>query len=213
VTAKAALDRDTHSLQARFKLADAWSDAGCFDDALQILQGAPASQPPNQELQTRLRVAKSLVGEEHFFDNIDRADFDAKLKRNVFRCATLGDLDACGNAVRMKPDDPILLTSEGDALLQAKRPADAIARYRRAVQIAPNQYDIAMKIDAAETQLGAAHSNPPVVATDGEAASMPRSIAAGTRNPARHKVHFSRARKNPEPAPRYSNEESGTRSH
>jgi tetratricopeptide (TPR) repeat protein len=157
--AQAAFDGNPNNLQASFKLADAWSDAGCFNDAVQVLQSAKSTHPANKELETRLRVARSLVGEEHFFDNLDRADYEAKLKRETFRCSTLADVDACNQALRMKPDDPTLLVAQGDALMQAKRPADAVGRYRLAAVIVPNQQDIAQKISAAESQLPAAQTN------------------------------------------------------
>lgn len=151
--AKAALDRDPSELRAYFNLADAWSDAGCFNDAMQVLQNAKNLQSGNKELETRLRVARSLVGEEHFFDNLDRANDEAKLKRDIFRCSSLSDLEACSEAVRLKSDDPVVLVAQGDALVREKRPADALSRYRHAAALAPNQPDIAAKITAAEAQL------------------------------------------------------------
>lgn len=124
--AKAAIRQNPTDLRPHFRLADAWSDAGCFNEALQVLQAADAAHPGDKELQTRLRVAKSLVGEEHFFDNLDRADDEAKLKRAAFRCTTLSDLEACIEAIRMKPDDAVLM-AKADTLMRAKPPAEASA--------------------------------------------------------------------------------------
>jgi cytochrome c-type biogenesis protein CcmH/NrfG len=126
VLAKAA--QDPGDLGAQFALADAWSDVGCFNDAVSVLQGAVKVHPENAELQTRLRVAKSLVGEEHFFDDLDRADTQAKLKRAVFRCENLSDPDACGEALRIKPDDPeVLAALDKIHAAQARSPAAAAA--------------------------------------------------------------------------------------
>jgi hypothetical protein len=124
VAAKAAVERTPGDLRAQYGLADAWSDAGCYSDAVQVLQAAQAAHPGNKELATRLRVARSLIGEEHYFDTLDRADAEAKLKRDTFRCSTLSDLEACAEAVRLKPDDAALLTAQADALMHAKRPAE-----------------------------------------------------------------------------------------
>jgi hypothetical protein len=146
--------KDPDDLRAQFALADAWSDAGCFNDAVNVLQGAARSHSENAELQTRLRVARSLVGEEHFFEDLDRADTQARLKRATFRCETLADLDACSEALRVKADDPAVLTAQGDALLRARRPSDALASYRRAEAIAPNAQGVAEKIRAAEAESG-----------------------------------------------------------
>jgi len=149
---KAALDRNPSDLPSRFKLADAWSDAGCFNEALQVLQNGRELHPESKELETRLRVARSLVGEETYFENLDRANEDAKLKRDAFRCTKLSDLDACADALRMKPDDPALLGAQGDALVRAKRPAEAVGRYRRAATLAPDLPEVAAKLSAAEAQ-------------------------------------------------------------
>ena len=153
VEARSAVDGDPNDLEAHFKLADAWSDAGCFGEAVQVLQSAAAAHAGSKELETRLRVARSLVGEEHFFDNLDRANAEARLKRTSFRCSGLYDLEACGEALRLRPDDPVLLVAQGDALAHAKRPADALSRYRLAAVIAPNQHDVAAKIMMVEGQL------------------------------------------------------------
>jgi tetratricopeptide (TPR) repeat protein len=185
INAQAALERNSANLSARFGLADAWSDAACFAEAVQVLQDAPELQSRNPELQTRLRVAKSLVGEEAYFEKLDRADADAKLKRDAFRCSTLSDLDACSEAVRIKPEDAMLLIEYGDALMRSKRPGEAISRYRRAEALAPDQSDIATKLSAAEAQLRApqpgfaAPSRPAVARLRGKAEPPLRVAHAG----------------------------------
>ena len=176
---KAAAAANPDNLQATFALADAWSDAGCFNDAVHALESAAATHPASKELDTRLRVAKSLVGEERFFDNLDKADKEAQLKRSAFRCSTLADLDACGQALQQKPDDPTLLVAQGDALLHAKRPADALGRYRLAAVIAPQQHDVEQKISTAESQL-------PTGATAGTSAN---ADAGATAAPAKATVN------------------------
>jgi Flp pilus assembly protein TadD len=124
LSAKTAHNPD--DLRAQVALADAWSDAGCYNEAVGVLQSAAGAHPESAELQTRLRIAKSLVGEEHFFDDLERADLQAKVKRDVFRCENLSDLDACGEAVRLKPDDAALRSALAAASLRAERPAGAL---------------------------------------------------------------------------------------
>jgi Flp pilus assembly protein TadD len=206
---KAALDRNPTDLPTRFKLADAWSDAGCFNEALQVLQSGRELHPESKELETRLRVARSLVGEETYFDNLDRANDDAKLKRDTFRCTRLSDLDACGEALRMKPDDPALLVAQGDALVREKRPAEAIGHYRRAAAVAPDLPDVASKISAAEAQSPPLRPGGPAAGeSSGGAAVAPVPGAAPNARVARadagDTVHSLR---------RYSNAEPVTRSH
>jgi Flp pilus assembly protein TadD len=191
--ALAKVARNPEDLRAQVALADAWSDAGCYNEAVGVLQKAVSAHPGIAELQTRLRVAKSLVGEEHFFDDLDRVERQAKLKRDVFRCENLADLDACSEAVRLKPDDPALLTALGDALMRANRPLEALQRYRRAEALMTDTQAVAEKIRLAEAQLPA----------------IPTAAPAG-RESAAARV----ARAMPKPAPRrYSNASPDGQSH
>ena len=86
------------------------------------------------------------------------------LKRDAARCRARADLDACYDAIRWNPGDPALLVALGDALIRAKRPADAIRNYRRAAALAPNMPGVAAKISAAEARVrsGRAPGNQPV---------------------------------------------------
>jgi tetratricopeptide (TPR) repeat protein len=150
--AKAALDANATDLRLRLKLADAWGDAGCFGDALQVLQGGEALNPGNKELQARLRVAKSLVSEQSYFDSMDRATKNAALSRATFRCAKLADVNSCDEALNMKSDDPELLIAKADALVQLKRPGEAIGIYRSALPVSANREELNAKIALAESQ-------------------------------------------------------------
>ncbi len=70
----------------------------------------------------------------------------AALKRDSALCLAHADLDACYDAIRWNPGDPALLVALGDALVLAKRPADAIRNYRRAAALAPSMPGITAKI-------------------------------------------------------------------
>jgi len=160
-------------LRSVFALADAWSDAGCFGNAVNVLQNAESAHPEDAELGTRLRVAKSLVREEHFFDDLDRADTQAKLKRAIFRCETLSDPAACGDAVGMRPDDAEILSAQGDAYMHSDRPRDALASYRRAAALAPETQGMAGKIHAAESAAGLQQAQSTQEAHPGSASHAP----------------------------------------
>ena len=123
--AKTTLDHNPDDLHAHFALADAWSDAGCFSDAVQVLQRAESLHSGSKELETRLRVAKSLIGEENFFDDLDRANADARLKRDIFRCTSLADTAACAEAVAMRPGDASLRSAQTAALQKNGQPGAA----------------------------------------------------------------------------------------
>ncbi len=169
-------------LRAQTALADAWSDAGCYNEAVAVLQNAVNAHPAVPELQTRLRVAKSLVGEEHFFDDLDRADRQARLKRDAFRCSNLADLDACSEAVRLDPDDPAMLTAFGDALVKEKRPSEALQHYRRAATLAAATPALTEKIRVVEAELPPDSTAGPAVG----AAANPPIAQATPRPPSRH---------------------------
>jgi hypothetical protein len=77
----------------------------------------------------------------------------AALARDSTRCRAQGDLNACYDAIRWSPGDPALLVALADALVRAKRPADALRYYRRAAVIAPNLPAVAAKISATEAKL------------------------------------------------------------
>ena len=150
--ARAALEANASDLRVRLKLADAWGDVGCFGDALQVLQGGEALNPGDKELQARLRVAKSLVSEQSYFDSMDRATKNATLSRASFRCAKLADVNSCDEALNMNPDDPELLIAKADALVQLNRPGEAIGIYRGALPASANREALNAKIALAESQ-------------------------------------------------------------
>jgi cytochrome c-type biogenesis protein CcmH/NrfG len=77
----------------------------------------------------------------------------ATAKRDSTRCVAQADVNACNDAIRRNPSDPALLVALGDALVRAKRPADAIRHYRRAATLAPHMPGLADKISAAESRL------------------------------------------------------------
>ena len=77
----------------------------------------------------------------------------AMAKRDSNRCVTQADVDACNDAIRRNPGDPELLVALADALVRAKRPADAIRHYRRAAALAPHMPGLAAKLSDAENQL------------------------------------------------------------
>ncbi|GEM_PF-5576843 len=74
----------------------------------------------------------------------------AAVKRDAAPCSVHADIESCYDAIRWKPNDPVLLVGLGDALVRAKRPQDAIRSYRRAAELAPGMGGLAAKISAAQ---------------------------------------------------------------
>lgn len=152
VEARAALERDPASLPTRLQLADTYIEKGCFDDAAHVLEQGEALHPRNRELQSRLRTTRSMLSEQQYFEGLDRAEQAAKLSRLLLRCNKIGDIDACEEAIVLKPDDMDLLSAKGDALMRANRPVEALLAYRRVAATSPTNAVVAEKIAAAQAQ-------------------------------------------------------------
>jgi hypothetical protein len=153
IAARSALAAARNSLPARLELADALVEATCYHEAVHVLEdGAKGQHHRNAELAARLRNARSLVTEQAYFEGKEQAELAAKLSRNLLRCTRLADLDACDEALKLKPDDSAILIAKGDALLKAGRAgeADAVARYAR--RLLPEDARVAAQLSAAAAQ-------------------------------------------------------------
>ena len=79
-----------------------------------------------------------------------RSALAARIKRDSQRCEAHPQVDTCNDAIRWNPSDPALLVALGDAMLRAKRPADALRHYRLAAELAPKMPGLAARINSAE---------------------------------------------------------------
>jgi tetratricopeptide (TPR) repeat protein len=154
--ARAALDATPTSLPARFRLADALIEANCYDEAVHALEEGEALHPRNADLTAKLRTTRSLVSEQSYFAGLEEAEVAARMSRNLLRCTRLNDLNACDEALKLKPNDAQVLIAKGDALLQSDKPAEAELTYRRARELAPGDAKVATQLAAAQSQRQAA---------------------------------------------------------
>jgi tetratricopeptide (TPR) repeat protein len=148
----AAFKSNPNELEPQLAIADALIDQGCYKDAVPILEAGLAQRPHSSELQSRLRAARSMLSEEHFFEGLGNAQETAKLQHSVMRCTKLADVSACDDALRSKPDDPQLVIAKGDAVAHGGRPADAILIYLRAGSLLPGDEGVRSKLALAESQ-------------------------------------------------------------
>jgi tetratricopeptide (TPR) repeat protein len=148
----AAFKSHPNELERQLAIADALIDQGCYKEAVPVLEAGLAQRPRSSELQSRLRAARSMLSEEHFFEGLGNAQETAKLQHSVMRCTKLADVSACDDALHMKPDDPQLVIAKGDALAHGGRPADAILVYLHAASLLPADEGVKLKLSAAETQ-------------------------------------------------------------
>jgi tetratricopeptide (TPR) repeat protein len=151
-SARSALAATPASLPARFELADALIEASCYHEAVHTLEDGKSIHPRSAELTAKLRTTRSLVSEQDYFEGKEQAELAAKLSRNLLRCTRLADIEACDEALKIKPDEVPLLVGKGDALLKASRPGEAEAVYRNALRIAPDDARIATQLAAARAQ-------------------------------------------------------------
>lgn len=152
LVASKALEENPRDLDARLQFADALMTDNCFEDAVKVLEAGQAFHERNAKLQSELREARSILREQGYFEDLGRAEESAKLSRHMLRCTRFADIEACDQALALKPDDPQVVIAKADALVQANRPADALKIYARARKIAPESADVEQKIATAQTR-------------------------------------------------------------
>jgi cytochrome c-type biogenesis protein CcmH/NrfG len=179
VAARASLAKTPASLETRFGLADALIEANCYEAAVHTLEEGQALHPGSAGLQAKLRTTRSLVNEQGYFAGLEQAEVAARVSRNLLRCSRLGDLTACDEALKLKPEDVDILVAKGDAQLKAGKPADAEQTYRRAKQLAPDNAKANTQLAAAHAQRLAALSNCQTGSDDAALASCQAALLRG----------------------------------
>jgi cytochrome c-type biogenesis protein CcmH/NrfG len=198
VDAKTSMEHNPDDLGPRMRLADALVDQGCYQEAVEILEAAQETFPRSGELSGKLRDIRSLVTEQTYIEGLTQAAESAKIARNQLRCTKLGDITACEDALRAKPDDVALLTAKGDALMQANRPADAVTAYHHVSQLKPGDDTIKIKLTNAEALVAKTQPPPPAVAPPAVAAN---TTAPKAKAPKKTPALASTKRAAPEPTP------------
>jgi tetratricopeptide (TPR) repeat protein len=152
VAARTELKEAPASLAASIKLTDLLLNAGCYDEAVSVLEASETLHPHNSELQYRLNRARSMVRENVYFEGLDRAEASAELRRQQFRCTQLADVQACDAAQTAAPDNADIALAKGNALLKANRTDDAISVLSHAARLSPDNARIASELQSARSQ-------------------------------------------------------------
>lgn len=147
-----ALEEAPLDLDARLRFADALMTENCFEDAVKVLETGEAFHGRNAKLQSELREGRSILREQGYFEDLNRAEESARLSRHLLRCNRFADIEACDRALTIKPDDPQIVIAKADALVQASRPAEALTIYARARELAPDNADLEPKIATANAR-------------------------------------------------------------
>lgn len=132
-----ALQRWPSQLGKRMELANLLEKAGCYDEAVHLLEEGQKYNPYNPTLLFSLRRARNIVKEEHYL---------------VERCTREREVAACDEVLSQQPNNTKILIAKGDALVAAHRPAEASKAYIRASELAPNNTALNGKLQALQSQ-------------------------------------------------------------
>jgi tetratricopeptide (TPR) repeat protein len=149
---KTALQRSPTQLGKRMEVANLLEKAGCYDEAVHLLEEGQKYNPFNPTLLFSLRRARNMVKEEHYLEGIDQAEASARLNRKMERCAREHELAACDEVLSQQPNNTKILIAKGDALVKAHRPAEASKAYIRASELAPNSTALTGKLQTLQSQ-------------------------------------------------------------
>jgi len=212
--ARAEVKQKPRASNLRAGLADRLIAIGCYDEAVIVLEEGLKFEPGDRGLQTRLRTARSFIGEREFLKQQPAPAAvvsEAVLVRLQVRCKTVADLQACEQALANKPNDAALWAAKGDALLKEKRAQEALAAFNRARQVSAtfpqDAPDLTARFNAAQAML--ATQKPPSIAPS-KAPVRTAVVTPATQPPPNAAVRVASA-----PAPvtkRYSNIEPPSRS-
>ena len=79
------------------------------------------------------------------------ASESARLAHATTRCTRFAELLSCYEALSLKPNNPELLVAEADALVQVKRPGEAIGVYRNALTLGARAESVNTRIGQAQS--------------------------------------------------------------
>jgi len=153
---KTVLQRSPTLLGTRVELAKLLEKAGCYDEAVHLLEEGKKYNPYNPTLLYSLRRARDVAGEEHDLERVHQAEAGAQLNRKMERCTSEHEVAACDEILSQQPNNTKILIAKGDALMKAHRPADAWKVYIRASELAPNDTALTGKLQALRSQRQAA---------------------------------------------------------
>jgi tetratricopeptide (TPR) repeat protein len=149
---KSALQRSPTQLGKRLEVANLLEKAGCYDQAVHLLEEGQKYNPFNPTLLFSLRRARNMVKEEHYVEGINQAEASARLNRKMERCTREREVAACDEVLSQQPNNTKILIAKGDALVKAHRPAEASKAYARASELEHNNTAITGKLQALQSQ-------------------------------------------------------------
>jgi hypothetical protein len=124
VAGKQIVERAPEVLDTRLNLAELLVDAGCYRDALELLQAGSQWHLRDEKVQTRLRLVRSLLDESRAASAVDeqQARSHAQRSRDALRCTRFSDLTACERSLVDSPGDPALIAATAAARARRVEP-------------------------------------------------------------------------------------------
>ncbi|MGC1523321.1 MAG: hypothetical protein WA803_17390 [Steroidobacteraceae bacterium] len=113
---KTELQRSPTRLGKRMELANLLERAGCYAEAVHLLEEGQKYNPFNPALRFSLRRARDRVKEEHYLAGIEQAEASARLNRKMERCTRGHEVAACDEVLGQQPNNAKILIAKGDAL-------------------------------------------------------------------------------------------------
>jgi len=121
---KTELQRSPTRLGKRMELANLLEKAGCYDEAIHLLEEGRKYNPFNPTLLFSLRRARNMVKEEHYLEGIDRAEAGARLNRRVQALQSHKDAIAPApartesTAHKQQPSQVAAVSAEAEAMVE-----------------------------------------------------------------------------------------------
>lgn len=153
------LARDPDNIEVRLRYADVLIGQHQYQRAAEILKEALKMRPGNETVKRKYRFASSMAEEQQSIDRQpDTPAAGTSNSLNVILCKTLKGkraLKACGKVLKTDPRNITALTRLGDELMAINKVKDAVASYRRAVNLDPANALLKRKLKTAEAKIPA----------------------------------------------------------
>ena len=159
---KTALQRSPTLIGQRIELANLLEKAGCYDEAVHLLEEGQKYNPFSPALLFSLRRARNMA-KRNTSRGRQTSRSQRATERKMERCTRERDVAACDEVLSQQPNNTKILIAKGDALVEAHRPAEASKAYLRANELAPNDTALIGKLQALRSprKNAIAHKEPP----------------------------------------------------
>jgi hypothetical protein len=118
---KSALQQSPIRLGKRLEVANLLERAGCYAEAVHVLEEGQKYNPFNPALQFSLRRARNRLNEEHYLEGINQAEASAQLKQRqdtTAPAARSSPLATSGRAHKERPTRVAAVNADTEAMVE-----------------------------------------------------------------------------------------------